>query len=107
MDNYEIADAFSMLAKLMDIHGENSFKTKSYSNAAFQIEKLDIQLAQTDPAEISKIKGIGDSTGKKIIDMLATGSLTLLEEYIAKTPAGILQMLSIKGIGPKKISIIW
>ena len=39
MDNYTIADNFSLLAKLMDIHGENSFKTKSYSSASFAIEK--------------------------------------------------------------------
>ena len=39
MSNYEIADHFSLLAKLLDIHGENSFKSKSYSSAAFTIEK--------------------------------------------------------------------
>ncbi len=40
MDNYAIADNFSLLAKLMDIHGENSFKTKTYAIAAFNIEKM-------------------------------------------------------------------
>ncbi|HEX8316106.1 MAG TPA: helix-hairpin-helix domain-containing protein, partial [Flavisolibacter sp.] len=45
MDNYAIADQFSLLAKLMDIHGENAFKTKTYSSAAFTIEKLPEQLA--------------------------------------------------------------
>ena len=44
MDNFAIADNFSLLAKLMDIHGENSFKSKTYSVAAFNLEKLPMQL---------------------------------------------------------------
>ena len=47
MDNAAIAENFSLLAKLMDIHGENSFKTKTYSIAAFNIEKLPMQLKDT------------------------------------------------------------
>jgi DNA polymerase (family 10) len=45
MDNYAIADQFSILAKLMDIHGENAFKAKSYSSTAFAIEKFPTPLA--------------------------------------------------------------
>lgn len=107
MDNYAIADNFSLLAKLMDIHGENSFKTKTYSVAAFTIEKLPEQLAALPEEKIFSIKGIGDATGKKIIEQLQTGKLSLLENYLEKTPAGILEMLTIKGIGPKKIAVIW
>jgi DNA polymerase (family X) len=107
LDNYAIADNFSLLGKLMDIHGDNSFKAKSYSSAAFTIEKLPVQLSTLSPDQIVALKGIGDSTGKKIIDQLETGKLITLEEYISKTPPGILEMLSIKGIGPKKIATIW
>ena len=42
MDNYQIADTLNLLSKLMDIHGENSFKSKSYSSAAFAIEKIQV-----------------------------------------------------------------
>jgi DNA polymerase (family 10) len=107
MDNYQIADNFSLLSKIMDIHGENSFKTKSYSIAAFQIEKLQDQLENIDAASISAIKGIGEKTGKKIMELVATGKLSLLEKYIADTPPGVLEMMNVKGIGPKKINIIW
>lgn len=107
MDNYQIAENFSLLAKLMDIHGENSFKAKSYAAAAFNIEKLPMQLSDTPREKIVGIKGIGESTGKKIIELLDTGSLQSLQEIIAKTPAGVIEMLNIKGIGPKKISTIW
>ncbi len=107
MDNSQIADAFSLLVKIMDIHGENSFKIKTYSNAAFQIEKLEEQLSNMLPADVSAIRGIGDSTGKKISELLSTGKIALLENYISNTPAGILEMMNIKGIGAKKINIIW
>ncbi|HNP24302.1 MAG TPA: helix-hairpin-helix domain-containing protein [Panacibacter sp.] len=107
MDNYTIADNFSLLAKLMDIHGENSFKTKSYSSASFAIEKLPVQLASLPEDKIFSIKGVGEAIGKKIIEQIQTGRLPLLDSYLEKTPAGILEMLAIKGIGPKKIAVIW
>ncbi len=106
-DNYFIADQFSLLSKLMDIHGENSFKSKSYSIAAFNIEKLPVQLAECEPAKISSLKGIGDSLSKKILDIINKGNLPALEELVLKTPPGVLELLSIKGLGPKKIAIIW
>jgi DNA polymerase (family X) len=107
MDNYVIAENFSLLSKLMDIHGDDSFRAKSYSIAAFTIEKLEKELAEMPPQDIFAIKGIGDRMGKRIIEVLETGKLAALEEYIQKTPAGILEMLSIKGLGPKKIATVW
>ena len=107
MDNYFIADQFALLSKLMDIHGENSFKSKSYSSAAFTIEKLPVQLQEIEREKIFGLKGIGESTGKKIIEILDKGYLSALEEYIGKTPPGVLEMMQIKGLGPKKISTIW
>ncbi|HET6765885.1 MAG TPA: helix-hairpin-helix domain-containing protein [Chitinophagaceae bacterium] len=107
MDNYAIAENFSLLSKLMDIHGDNSFKARIYGAAAFNIEKLPNQLADTPPEKIASIKGIGESTAKKIAEMLETGKLAILHEYIAKTPPGVIEMLNIKGIGPKKIQTIW
>jgi DNA polymerase (family 10) len=107
MNNYAIADNFSLLAKLMDIHGDNSFKAKSYAAAAFTIEKLTVQLAELPQDKIFSIKGIGESIGKSIVEQIGTGNFNALQEYIQKTPPGILEMMSIKGIGPKKIATIW
>ena len=107
MDNYAIAENFSLLSKLMDIHGDNSFKAKSYSSAAFTIDRLTTPLAELAADQIFSIRGIGDAIGKKIVEQLETGQLSALTEYLAKTPPGILDMLGIKGIGPKKISTIW
>ncbi len=107
MHNYEIAEYFSLLAKLMDIHGENTFKIKSYSNAAYTLDRLNDPLEAMTPTQIAGIRGIGEALAQKIVDLLATKKLQILEEYIEKTPPGILEMLKIKGLGPKKIITIW
>ncbi len=107
MDNETIAHNFSLLAKLMNIHGENSFKTKSYSNASYTIDKLPAELSELPEEKIQAIKGIGDAIAKKIMVQLQTGKLPLLNEYIEKTPLGVIEMLNIKGLGAKKISVIW
>ncbi|MGN6491066.1 MAG: PHP domain-containing protein [Agriterribacter sp.] len=107
MDNSQVADIFSLLSKLMDIHGENSFKSKSYSVAAFNIDKLPVKLAELPEDKLFALKGIGDNLGKKIIEIRDTGKLQALEDYIQKTPPGVIEMLHIKGLGPKKIAVIW
>lgn len=107
IDNYQIADAFSLLAKLMEIHGGKAFKIKTYSNAAYTIERLPLPLAEMNPDDIARIKGIGESTAAKIIEILKTGTLKALTDLIEQTPPGVLEMLQVKGLGPKKIATIW
>lgn len=107
IDNDYIAEQFSLLGKLMDIHGENSFKTKSYSIAAFTLEKLPTPIRDIPADKVTSIKGIGDAIGKKIHEILETGELRLLQQYISSTPPGVIEMLQIKGLGPKKIATIW
>ena len=107
MHNYEIAEYFSLLSKIMDIHGENPFKTKSYANAAFTLDKLTDPITEMAPAQLYSIRGIGEAIGKKIESIIATKHLDLLDEYIQKTPPGIIEMIKIKGLGPKKIATIW
>ena len=58
-------------------------------------------------SKISSLKGIGASSAQKIDELLKTGKLKILEELIQNTPPGVLEMLNIKGIGPKKINSIW
>lgn len=105
--NAEISDQFNLLSKLMDIHQENAFKSKSYSAAAFAIDKLPVAISEIPREQIAGLKGIGESSARKIIELIDTGKLSQLEELIGKTPAGILEMMQIKGLGPKKIATIW
>src|SRR3989337_1697495 len=103
-DNYFIAEQFSLLAKLMDIHGENSFKAKSYASAAFSIEKLPQQLDGLSEKKLFAIRGIGESVGRAVLELISTGELESLKQLLAKTPEGVLEMMNIKGLGPKKIN---
>lgn len=107
VDNYTIADQFSLLSKLMDIHGENEFKSKSYSVAAFTIEKLPQQVSEIAADKLAGIKGIGQSAAKKIVEIVETGKLAALDDLVQRTPPGVLELLNIKGLGPKKIATIW
>jgi DNA polymerase (family 10) len=107
MDNYAIADQLSLLAKLMDIHGENSFKAKSYASAAFSIEKLPQQLDGLSEKKLFAIRGIGESVGKAVLELISTGELEALKQLLANTPEGVLEMMNIKGLGPKKINTLW
>jgi DNA polymerase (family 10) len=107
MHNYEIAEYFSLLSKLMEIHGENPFKIKSYSNAAFTLDKLNDPVIEMSPSQLYAVRGIGEAIGKKIFEIIENQQLSLLNEYIGKTPPGILELLKIKGLGPKKMVTIW
>ncbi len=107
MDNAQISAIFSLLSKLMEIHGENSFRAKSYATAAYTIEKLPVPLTGMPDEQIFSIKGIGEAMGKKIMEIRQSGKSDALETYLQKTPEGILEMLNIKGLGPKKIAVIW
>ncbi len=107
MNNKEIAKRFSLLASLMELHGENAFKTKSYASAYLIIRKLEHPLAEMSPEAIERLPGIGKSVQAKIWELLDTGTMDALEGYKAKTPEGIQQLLSVRGLGPKKIRVIW
>jgi len=85
ISNDEISNNFSLLAKLMDIHGENPFKAKSYAAAAFSVDKVPTPLSEMPKNSIFSIKGIGESAGNRIIEMLQTGKLQILEDIIQNT----------------------
>lgn len=105
--NKEIAKVFKVTGQLMDLYDENPFKVKSYLAAAFKIERVENQLAELSLTELESIEGIGKSHASKIREIAETGTLNDLQKMVANTPPGIIQMLNIKGIGPKKAKTIW
>ncbi len=107
MVNKEVAAQFNLLAALMDLHGENSFKTKTYLTAFQSLRKWDRPLSEMTEAEYATIPGVGSSAAAKIAEIIQKGSMEVLEKLKAKTPEGIQQLLQIKGMGPKKIRVIW
>ncbi|MDE1192828.1 MAG: PHP domain-containing protein [Arachidicoccus sp.] len=105
--NKQIAANFKLLSQLMELYGDDSFKIKSYSNASRVIEKLPVELSSLPHEKLFEIAGIGKAIGNKIAEQFETGSFRVLNDYVSKTPAGILEMMRIKGLGPKKIAAIW
>ncbi|WP_295669050.1 DNA polymerase/3'-5' exonuclease PolX [uncultured Mucilaginibacter sp.] len=107
MENKPIARKLRLLSQLMELHEVNPFKVKSIANAAFKVDKLPFPAKNKSTEELEKIDGIGKSTAAKITELLETGTMAELEELLEKTPAGVVEMMGIKGIGPKKVAIIW
>jgi DNA polymerase (family X) len=107
MNNSEIARHFALLADLMELHQENPFKIKSYAFAARHLKNMDQPLAELSIGELEEIEGVGKAIAAKIFHLCKTGKLDLLENYAAITPAGVIDLLNLKGIGPKKIAQLW
>ncbi len=107
MTNKEIAKTFNDLGKIMELHGENPFKIRSYSNAYLSLRKLQTPLVNMEDFEISAIKGVGKTIVTKIRELEETGKLEAMDKYKAITPIGVQEMLQIKGFGPKKVRVIW
>jgi DNA polymerase (family 10) len=107
MENKPIARKLRLLSQLMELHEVNPFKVKSMANAAFKVDKLPFAAKDKTTAELEKVDGIGKSTATKITELLETGTMAELEELLAQTPAGVVEMMGIKGIGPKKVAVIW
>jgi len=107
MENKTIARKLRLLSQLMELHEVNPFKVKSMANASFKVDKLPFAAKSKTTVELEKVDGIGKSTASKITELLETGTMAEMEELLEKTPAGVVEMMGIKGIGPKKVGIIW
>lgn len=107
MTTEEIAKALSVTAKLMELHDENPFKIKSIANAAYKLDKTGVDVAGLSLQELEKVEGVGKGIALKIHELQTTGNLKELRELVEKTPSGVIEMLSIKGIGPKKVRQLW
>ena len=107
MNNKEIAQHFGLLADLMELHNENPFKIKSYAFAARHLKNINEPLVSLSIEELEKIEGVGKAIAEKIFNLTRNGKLDLLQKYLDMTPPGVVDLLQLKGIGPKKIAQLW
>lgn len=107
MKSLEIAKKFDLLAKLMELHNHNTFKIKSYANAYLILKKIDKNIDLSNINDLEGYAGLGKSIIEKTRELLSTGTLNALEELYSMTPDGVIEMLSIRGLGPKKVQVIW
>jgi DNA polymerase (family X) len=107
MNNSTIADNLAYLGKLYDLHNLQAELAKSLSNAAFQIDKLNSPMMNMSENSIANCRGITPQILILILELLSTKQCSALQQLIDSTPEGILQMMQIKGLGPKKLRIVW
>lgn len=91
----------------MELHEENSFKVRSMQNAAFNVERFPFSLEGKNAEELAGLEGIGKGTAARILELHQRGSFDELDQWLATTPTGVVAMMAIKGIGPKKVKALW
>jgi DNA polymerase (family 10) len=107
MDKDKVADILVEIGTLLELKGENPFKTRAYANAARTLEGLQEPLEKlVAEKRLGEIKGIGEALEQKITELVETGTLKYYEDLKASLPPGMVEMLGISGLGPKKIQAL-
>ncbi len=107
MDKDKVAEILVEIGVLLELKGENPFKTRAYANAARTIESSNEPLSKlVAEKRLGEIKGIGEALEQKITELVETGRLKYYEELKASIPPGLIEMLEISGLGPKKIQAL-
>jgi len=109
MDNKAIANILYETADLLEIDGQDSFRIRSYRNAAQAIENHSQQIKDliADPKQVLAIPGIGKSMLRNLQELFTDGKLSAQTELLKKYNPSMLQLLKIQGLGPKTIALIW
>ena len=108
MTNREIADIFDNIADMLQIKGEIIHRVMAYKNAAGAIRDLsrDMNVLAAE-GELDTIPFVGKIIGEKIQEMLDTGKLEFYENLKTEVPEGVVDILHINGVGPKKAKQFW
>jgi DNA polymerase (family 10) len=107
IDRVEVANALEEIGLLLELLGENPFKTRAYGNAARIVRALDANLEDLIARkQLGTLKGIGPALVDKITALVTTGRLPYLDELRQQLPSGMLEWLKIPGLGPKKARAI-
>jgi DNA polymerase (family X) len=107
MSNEEIVALLELTGKLLELHDENEFKIKNMGFATRALDKTTEDLLALSVEQLANLPSVGKSIAGKIDEIRKTGTSQELTDLLAKTPEGLLEMLQIKGIGPKKVRVIW
>ena len=96
------------IATLLELTGENPFKSRAYQNAARNLEKIEVDFDElVKENRLTEIEGIGEAISKKLTELIQTGKLEYYEKLKDSVPPGHLEMLKIPGLGPKKIHALY
>lgn len=108
MNKTEIAAVLTEIGTLLELKGENPFKIRAYQGGARLVEALaeDELARRIADGSLQEVKGIGEALAQKITELKTTGRLEFFEKLRASVPAGLVDLLSIPGLGPKKVKAL-
>ncbi len=107
LDKFGVARALREIGALLEVEGENPFKVRAYENGARAVEGLADDLGQRIAAGgLTELPGVGEALARKIADLHATGTTPLLDRLRAAHPPGILELLTLPDLGPRKIAAL-
>ncbi len=107
MTKDDVAAALDEIGTLLELKGENAFRTNAYHNAARVIQQLDSDLKQlVEEKKLAQVRGIGEALREKIETLIQTGGLPYLDDLRASIPPGLVEMLRLPGVGPKKVKAL-
>ncbi|OJW69121.1 MAG: hypothetical protein BGO68_04105 [Candidatus Amoebophilus sp. 36-38] len=107
MDNKSIIKLLNSTATLLALHGANPFQVKHYTNAALFLERLGKEVITLSQEELKQIEGINKGVISLVQEIQIAGTLHRWQELVEKTPPGVLDILELPGLGPKKVSLLW
>lgn len=107
LDNHDISDIISQYAKLYELHDGNPFKVKSLGAAAYNIKKIGEPLSDMSEEQLAAVPQLAKGLASKVYEIIKTGSFEELNDLIKATPKGVLDILNVKGLGPKKVEVLW
>lgn len=110
MDNKQIAGVFEEMGDILEIKGESFFRVNAYRKGALTIANLadDLRkISKEGASEVAKIPGIGKALSEKIVELIETGKCEAHEKLKEGFAAGLLEMLKVRGLGPKKVKLFY
>ncbi|MCU0352874.1 MAG: helix-hairpin-helix domain-containing protein [Cytophagales bacterium] len=107
MQNAEIIRLLELTARLLELNDENPFKVRNYTNAAVALERVSEPLENLNAEQIAQLDGLSKGMADKIVLLNTEGTFPELRQLLAQVPGGVVEMLDIKGLGPKKIRALW
>ncbi len=108
MDKLEVARILDEIGTLLELQGENTFRCLAYHNAARTLEQLEEDLGEViKSGRLGSVRGIGETLQEKITLLVRTGELPFYTQLRAKIPPGLLELLRLPGMGPKKVRVLY
>ncbi len=109
MENARIAAVFEQVADILEILGENPFRIRSYRNAARTVGDMTGPLADmvAEGKDLTALPGIGEGLGGKVREILQSGTCETLQDLRRRLPPQVPDLLHVKGLGPKKVKVLY